>query len=969
MNVKASLSDLLCMPFPKLNFHLHRTHATPAATPAAMGAQDNGLLAGPHAPALHPKPVSIERSPARRQKALMPQMPRDSKHSVVWDTASHPSTSMVTSTGAASIDAPSAIPEVAAKVKTRGIREVKVGGGPRTEAQILALIQLLREYREQIAAIQQRGGHYKMAVVVLEQGNALRLAKGAAWDDEHGPGTANSAPERAGLDKPGIPSLLDYPKRTVQYMADNKERIMQDCAGNPVREVLLERAFDGSYGPKGEPTTEVAFAPRAELGREAQTTLFNAWNDALKEFPFLRIFMMPGNQVSDIDLSTDPSHPRVHTRKTAVTETGTTAATDKAGMTLKVDNVTLNTGTPMVNPVRDEAVQRHTFCRAMSTEALKKFLGDKNLLDEDGFIKPGTRLAIGGTGLSAVEARNALEPLMRTLVKTEEEPTAAADAPPAYKETSEPDGEPPPSYDEAMGYKVRPEAKEKLHAALTFISKQEGKWISPRHSHGPEGTTNPLGTIEMQHALFLHGQGEEVFKAWALLCDASVAVSQKTTLSAVRPELSTKDLLKAQLASSRRSALARLQAKKSDGPRREKLLQESTQTLEGERRKFALSTLLHLGTASNPAKAVKELGNKAPLTFAGREGYPIYQAMMKAVTQPGTAVANDNAPLMKRAAEWMNDVTASPLFAHASVPLLFEAGIASHVCATYADLHENPDPQAQRPLVLEKDGERHEFDAFIVSPVFDAKADPITESLQGQVKSAVDEVPGAFEVTANRQLVGPDGQPLPVVDNSLRGAGVIDPKTGARLNAYAGDGTNNRETGVDVALRMAYRQLAQLHLSAAGFEDPVRQVEQLYDECIPSEEEFNAETASFEAHYRAAMEMAAFVSAADKAALGNKDEFARLMEVARSGTVDDMKAALESKVSEARRLLQPLSLKAYVQASAQFNEALDKIPPYKPASRKDYFQRFVDLPLHVHERVVARAADMAIERLPGYRYQ
>src|SRR5205814_5857115 len=108
------------------------------------------------------------------------------------------------------------------------------------------------------------------------------------------------------------------------------------------------------------------------------------------------------------------------------------------------DTVRLNTGTTLSSPISDPAVSRHSFIQAMNPRVLEAFLAGKNLLDEAGVVKPGTKFALGGSRLSAYDQLLSLVPMMPLFVSDDTVP---------------------------LGYRVSDEAKAKYQGAITFISR------------------------------------------------------------------------------------------------------------------------------------------------------------------------------------------------------------------------------------------------------------------------------------------------------------------------------------------------------------------------------------------------------------------------------------------------------------------------------------------------------------------
>src|SRR5207245_218075 len=226
--------------------------------------------------------------------------------------------------------------------------------------------------------------------------------------------------------------LLDYPARFASYLSDNRKRLVEESKGHPVISTLLNRAFDGTYGPKGVLVTDFAVMTRAQQGLEELQRFRQARCETTKAFPFYHLHVLTNTSVEKIDIST-PHKPMLGLAD---------AHTKKIKGVLVGNTVRLNTGTTLSSPISDSSVSEHSFIQAMNPQALKGFLASKNLLDETGQVKSSVKLALGGSGLSAYDQLLALAPMMSLFESDDTAP---------------------------LGYKVSDEAKAKYQGAITFI--------------------------------------------------------------------------------------------------------------------------------------------------------------------------------------------------------------------------------------------------------------------------------------------------------------------------------------------------------------------------------------------------------------------------------------------------------------------------------------------------------------------
>jgi hypothetical protein len=353
--------------------------------------------------------------------------------------------------------------------------------------------------------------------------------------------------------------------------------------------------------------------------------------------------------------------------------------------------------------------------------------------------------------------------------------------------------------------------------------------------------------------------------------------------------LSTEQLLQAHHASNEEAAQKLVAARGLQGDAKAGMIQASAQTLEGARRQAHLSTILGMGMERDLGAALPAMAEAAPLTFAGREGYLMHRAQLKAITEPGTEAVQDNAEMIKRFGTMMRDITSSPLYVQDTAPMLFASGVAAYQAGSYDKLKAGG---TERALAFEAhDGAQSQFDAFIVSPTFNRGQEPAVASLRGQITPAHSNIPDIGEVTTNRRILDQNRQPSSVEDYSLNGKGGRVPGTRNTAAVFATD-VNNRESGVDVAPGLAFRRMAHEHLAAAGVQNPAAEVEKLYQRHMPSNTAHAAEVATFERHFDTAITKAAALKSAELAAGGDGQVFKGLADVARGASAVSSHAAL-----------------------------------------------------------------------------
>ncbi|TWC67347.1 hypothetical protein [Herbaspirillum sp. SJZ099] len=818
---------------------------------------------------------------------------------------------------------------VAHQPSSRVNHRIIVGAGPRGTAQVTEDLLFMLEHKEDFDKLGQKPG-YRMETTLIERKGKDWVARGNGWGPDQGVGTVNTSPEKAQFHKERISELLKKNRDTLGAKYAEK---------NPIAHAALQTAFQDPEGTDENPTTGRASLTRTDQGQEEQEYFTALCELAHQTFPFLKINVITETSVDKIDVS-DPENPRVLVR-----------ANGKSSplVALAARGVVLNTGTTVKNPISDPEVQKHTFAEPMNQERLASFLDAKGLLDANGELKQGAKLLVGGTGLSLYDQLIALHGSMKLMEVDETAP---------------------------FGYKLTEAAKEKYQGALTVVSFTPGKWISPRHTNSAEWTQEkkPLGTAEELHSMFLHEDGQEVYKTFADLAIASVAATLGLTPEQVHQNgLTTEALLKEQGDSTLKHMEKLAQATTLTGPAREQALKEATWTLEGARRQAYLPMILGYGATENPEATIARMNELAPLTFKGRAGYLMERAQPAGVTTAEVATGRGNREEMNVLTTLTNDITASPFRVHYFAVMLQQAGIVKYEPGSYNDFKAKPGDNQLEFKGREMDAPA-KFDAFVVSPTFDRKAEPALTSLAGQVKSVHKDVADLPELTGNRLMLRPDSVNsqegrLPIQDFGYNGAGAMLGRNKVGLVSYD---VNNRDSAYDVSPGLTLRRMAQEHLFAAGLTGAFNVVEGMYDEEAEIDADaFRAEVSKFADAFESGQKKTAFVKSVEKAvkedpaALKKGDTFAGLAHLFATSKLGVDAAAVVAKhmandpdkfgVADDERM------RAFVAAGVEYDGKKGSLPKFNPASQEKLFARFVDYPLHIHQAVYARAKAFAEE--------
>ncbi len=816
------------------------------------------------------------------------------------------------------------------KPKGKASEQVVIGAGPRTSATLVALVNFVKREGVQkgLQLLEKHDAKVEMKTTVVEREGDDSVGRGAAWHAKQ-EGSANTGAEMWGH----AGRLKDY---FTKHWKDTIERLM------PFPPALANflscwEAEDGSRPklpadlekPPENMTlrTERAAASRAIVGEEEQ----KAAEEALKCLREVQSEIL--KHTWEFLYNTEVEAVKLlRPLKAGVRFKGA----DGNDITREADAVRMNTGTSLGSPLTEEQgrlLDGHAYIGPMCRADLGQALENKGLLGEEGRMRQGVRILTGGTGLSLYDQLLMLDSHMGL---TEYDP-----------------GSP-------KGWKVTEYAKQNLKGSIVITSNTPGKWVSPRHTHGPEWTQDlkPISNPKEQHALFLHKDGEEIYKAWEDICVATIAAASGKTVKQARLEFDdTGELLKLQQVENK---------KHFDAP-----VKEKTKTMFGARREACLSTVLGFGFARNIKVETDKLDKLAPLTYKGRAGYIMHRAQVSAITNPDSEISKNNESLINVHNNRFQDVTASPAIIQSLAKELIDAGIAEYTTGSYANV-KVAEEGSEHPLDFkDKKGVDRKFDFFVVSPTFKLTANAAERSLAGQVEPLDPDVPHIGRTDGSRFLLDGEGFTSSVENYGNASKGTRR-KDGTSAGIYGYD-VNNRESAVQVAQNLPYRRVAEAGLSAAGFVDPVGYVQRMYRDEIPAEQDYNDEVETFREHFETVMYKAALMRKAARDAGDDpdklKEEYERYTNYANDYAEEVAKlerAALVETTEKLERAALVETTELVKQGRAALAEEGKGVPEFVPAGRDDYFRRFVDAPEHIHEEVYKRALSEALLVSGGY---
>ena len=801
------------------------------------------------------------------------------------------------------------------------MRLVYIGAGPRTTSHVRAEIDFLEEHKKDFETLASAGADYNIRSTVIDRAPRSNFGRGYAWNNKQGTGNVNSGGEAS-----------SYEQLAAKYkeFTQNKETMQKSLHKNPVGHSNIELGVR-STAIMADP--EHPYMDRSVLSRQHQGEQEAQHFDERVEYArknlsqYYTVELIPDTTVTGVNITVDPKKP--------VAEVG-------SGESIRGDMMRLVTGTIPQKPVSNEGVLNRTYCNWMNQEDLHEFFAQLGLIGGNGKLKSGVKLLVGGSGLSTLDELIALsgEKVMDLV-----EPVLDSSG-----EKMDPES--------MTGYQIKEQAKADYKGAIRIVSFRKLKLIEPRHSTSPEWVPEmePLGNTEELHALFLHNQGEQVFKDWMTIMIASIARALNTvpddvinkvikTATGYEEIETTEQLAAKHYGETEQYGEVFRQAEMSTDPReRKRLFYEAGLTRPGIMRSAILSALIGSGMSRDIRSTLTEMNEKAPFTYKGRAGtYQYLRGEASALTQSETEMTKGgkNIVYMRRFEEFKQYLTASPYRVQSLFHKLFESGVAAYQEANYNNIMASTDGSK---LIL--GGE--EFDAFVVSPIFGRNLDPVIKSLNDQVRP-ISESQGLEAghgvahlpmMAQNRLVYASSGALSHLEDQSLNTQGLKNPDGGSPVAVRAFD-VNNRDSAYEDAPLLATRRFAIEHLAAAGIEDPVAVVESLYKALLPTEEQYRAEVEQFSAHYYEAKEKAAYLEII-------QDEYSRSLEAYLRYTQPEYVKSSEARITY---------------GGQPYNARKDVIPEYQPASRRDYLERFIDSPMHIHEMVYKQALAIARKHL------
>lgn len=688
------------------------------------------------------------------------------------------------------------------------------GLGPRNAQYLVNLALVLLSLRDRLADAKERGVDFQLHFTVFEKqaeagtGNAFQTNCDAAINTG-----VPGLPVIAGLANvdPALADLADHAKNIGTRIESATAEILSELEKrNPAAAVLLKRALR----PDGTVDTSVACTTRGELGRLLFANTLAALDYIRDNMPELVVDVRYNHEVAGVDL-TDPLKPRLLVSK----EGG-------APTSHEFDFVTLAHGTPLVSPVSIE-VAANAYSLTPNHDTLEEYLQSKGLLDADGYIIPGKSIAITGVSLGAYDYATLLLPFLRGFRLSDSNPA---------------------------GFEFDPTVADQYPGLLTFISRSLRGPAPPRHAHNQtwKGTTSLLSTEDM-HALRLHRNSDWLSPAYELL-RASVAASVGKLPNELEIDRTVSEYME-------------FYATENDGY----LANGNAISETGLLRAGFVAFSTGSGLEVDPEYAERSLVTKAPLTRAGRLGWPMFSSSGSEISQPTKMESAENAAFYRSWDQLHHYISASPVILQNAVASLFHYGIATHQSATFDQIGLT---LASHKITLAG----REFDGLLAPKAISREADPVLASLEGKVKEVCEGVPD-YRKGMHVQTI--DGKPIHLFEAGMGGWG-RSIRDGDGLKHIVGEqwnDTNNYHAagvfGINHALLTIILSLAA---TIAPNDSPLETVEAFYEETFPPLQDFRSEIRSFEGVWRNIQEKLVFVKLCVELAAGNPATFASSIE-------------------------------------------------------------------------------------------
>ncbi|CAG8951625.1 hypothetical protein HYFRA_00005425 [Hymenoscyphus fraxineus] len=644
-------------------------------------------------------------------------------------------------------------------------------------------------------------------------------------------------------------------------MADREKTLVKMQSENVASSIVFARASrDGTLD------TEIACGPRDIVGQVLNDMTREALHLAKEYLPWLEIRVRFDTRVTDIHLS-NPQKP-------VLTIKGSTGLDED----LQYDMIFKTTGTTSLSPVTG-TVAVNAFTGIPGPKAIFEYLEKRNLMDS-GLIKPGTKILIGGSSLSAFDPVGIL--LTRTGIV---------------------------SLDSKGGWTINKERSSQYQGLITFFSRTDGDAIRPRHLIDFERASDRLEqaalfTPEMLLSLQVQ-EGLDQYHTSLSIGRLITAVYFEKLPQDIEPGRTTADLITYMSNENNRWAA--------------EVDREAPQLSELGVFRESFLGVVDLALGLKPAEKRDDLESRFPLVF--REIGARYNAMSFNQTHDSSTrkiSLEDSQSWRSEVRLFSSFITASPFPVHHLFTHLTEIGVIKWEQGDYNDVSWSDKTQ-----LFEVDG--NTGNALFAAWILTGKADLLSQKIFAKLKH----VPGDRIYDKGRFLRASHG-PCHLMEHGIIGHGMFH--EGRFLNAQWND-TNDLEAAQETIPRFVAAIRMFEDMLANRIPNPVVHLMELYEKTLPSKRQFSEQTALLQEPFINLGEIHAF---ADLAAVAypNGKEFSEKMQRAKDRDVrralfqeirklegSDLEKACKRYEAQVGSIkFQPLDLKSFEEMAPDFSQ-------------------------------------------------
>ena len=789
-------------------------------------------------------------------------------------------------------------------------QKVKIGisgGGPRAMNHIIALVALFCVHEEKLMKLRSKGVDFSIEITVFEKQPEKRGASGNAFQPECDATLNTGIPGRMKI--PGLEKIADT--HPTVYAATDLARTVTNLIGSDPKP-LLNRYKDCNLAAysmlrkalkaDGKLNTSIPCLTRDFLGAGLTKNVNDVIDYANSKLSFFDIKIRYGMEVAKVDFA-NPAAPELIVKEP-----------DGRVKSHVFDMVFLANGTPSKAKVPPSVVAK-SYSQIPNSNAMKEFLNSNGLLDSNGKLKKGTKLAIVGASLAAYDYLNVLATTLGIVRPCSSE----------------------------IGYEIDPKVAAEYQNLITIVNPTAGRATPPAISNALPGFTTGgslswptnvpqgIGAWDEIHSTFLQNHFQ-AFPLFQSLTKANIARALGTVPGKVNESKSTKQRL----------ADYQLQI--------ESFQSGKSLTEWGFWKSSYLQVISGVGFSSNSKEAENCLSKTAPLTHTPFNLIRKYRSHISNFTDAEYVKTNANSKSVKVLNEVERLLGPSPISAQQMVNLLSEANVLDHV------------PGYSSQLQMSKDGKFVElgnmkFHAILAPKALSREAD-ITI---GSIADFVEEVaPGQPEYAKGRILVGKDGKLLNVYECGMVGEGthVKNADGSYSLVGMRWPDTHGYSNLFELVCQAPYLTLSFALLKAANVSNPISHMQEYYESNLPDPTDFDAETAQFENAFYEILQKNVFLNLCEVLAGDDGAQYRQFTDHAFTS---------KDRASFVARLEKEKLSESETAALEAFLHQTTNPVRYQPSNMEKFYNRHVDFTQRELDEMLNEAIAQAVACAPSNR--